>query len=121
MKTLILVTGMMAAGVSFAQTPAPARAEISHLMGVVETSGCQFSRNGSWHDAKSARKHLEKKFTYLDRKGLAPTTELFIERGASASSMSGKPYQMQCAGTAPVSSRDWLSTELKRYRQQAAK
>jgi hypothetical protein len=117
MKALILVAAMMAAGGAFAATPEPARGEINYLLGAVEKSGCKFNRNGSWHDAAAARKHLEKKFAYLDKKDLAPTTELFIERGAATSSSSGKPYEMQCAGGKAVTSSQWLTSELKRYRE----
>ena len=117
MKELILAAGLMAAGGALAVTPEPARAEITYLLGAVEKSGCKFNRNGSWHDARAARKHMEKKFAYLDKKDLAPTTELFIERGAASSSSSGKPYQMQCEGAKPVTSSQWLNTELKRYRE----
>ena len=117
MKALILAAGLLAAGGALAATPEPARGEINYLLGAVEKSGCKFNRNGSWHDATAARKHLEKKFAYLDKKDLAPTTELFIERGAANSSSSGKPYQMQCAGVKPVTSSEWLTAELKRYRE----
>ncbi len=115
MKALILAAAMMTAGGSFAATPEPARGEITHLLGAVEKSGCKFQRNGSWHDAKTARKHMEKKFAYMDKRDLAPTAELFIERGASTSSSSGKPYQMQCEGKT-VTSGEWLTAELKRHR-----
>ena len=101
-----------------AATPEPARSEIAHLLHAVESSGCKFNRNGSWHDAKAARKHLEKKFAYLDKRDLVHTAEQFIERGAATSSSSGKPYQMQCAGKAPVASSAWLRGELTRYREQ---
>ena len=117
MKTLTLLAAMLAAAPSFAATPEPARSEITHLLGAVEASGCKFNRNGSWHDAKAARKHMETKFAYLDKRDLAPTAEAFIERGASKSSSSGKAYQMQC-GTAPaMTSSQWLLDELKRYRK----
>ena len=117
MKVLILTAAIMTAGGVMAATPEPARSEIGHLLGAVEKSGCKFQRNGSWHDARAARKHMEKKFAYLDKRDLAPTAELFIERGAATSSSSGKPYQMQCAGMKAVTSSEWLGAELKRYRE----
>ena len=116
MKALILaVAALTTAGGSFAATPEPARGEITHLLGAVEKSGCKFQRNGTWHDARAARKHMEKKFAYMDKRDLAPTAETFIERGASTSSSSGKPYQMQCDGKT-MTSGEWLSAELKRHR-----
>ncbi len=117
MKVAMLAAAMlMTAGGAVAATPEPARSEIAYLLGAVEKSACKFQRNGSWHDARAARKHMEKKFAYLDKRNLAPTAELFIERGASTSSSSGKPYQMQCAGKT-VTSSEWLGAELKRYRE----
>lgn len=115
MRTLIIAAAMVAGSAS-AATPETTRAEVAHLMNAVEKSQCKFNRNGSWHDAQAARKHLAKKFDYMDRKDLAPSTETFIERGASTSSSSGKPYQMQCPGSAPVTSGAWLTAELKRHR-----
>ncbi len=121
MKALILAGGLMTASACLAASTEPARTEITHLLGAVEKSGCKFQRNGSWHDAAAARKHLEKKFAYLEKKSLAPSAELFIERGAATSSTSGKPYQMQCAGSGPVPSSQWLNAELKRYRETTKK
>lgn len=121
MKALILAAGLLAASGAMAATPEPARSEINYLLGAVEKSGCKFNRNGTWHDAQAARKHLEKKFAYLDKKDLAPTAELFIERGAATSSSSGKPYQMQCGTGAATTSSQWLGAELKRHRDGAKK
>ncbi|QYF94451.1 DUF5329 domain-containing protein [Massilia sp. PAMC28688] len=115
MKTLILATAM-AASLANAATPDVTRAEVAHLMNAVEKSQCKFNRNGSWHDATAARKHLAKKFDYMAKRDLVPSTEAFIERGASTSSTSGKPYQMQCGSGAAIASGQWLMAELKRYR-----
>lgn len=117
MKKGILLAAIIAASPSFAATPEPARSEIAHLLGAVEASGCKFNRNGSWHDAKAARRHMETKFAYLDKRDLAPTAEAFIERGASTSSSSGKAYQMQCGAAAAVTSSQWLHDALKHYRK----
>ena len=115
MKALMMAAAL-AAGAAQAATPEAARAEITHLMSAIEKSQCKFSRNGSWYDARMARKHLAKKFEYMDKRDLVPSTEVFIERGASTSSSSGKPYQMQCPGGAVMTSGEWLTAELKRYR-----
>jgi hypothetical protein len=102
---------------AMAATPEATRTEAAHLMTAVEKSGCKFSRNGSWYSGAEARKHLQKKFDYLDKKDMLTTTESFIDKGASTSSMSGKPYEMQCPGVKQVTSAEWLTAELKRYRQ----
>lgn len=116
-KPAILLGALLLAGQTLAATPAATRTEAAQLMTAVEKSGCKFSRNGSWYSGADARAHLQKKFDYLDKKDMLTTTESFIEKGASASSMSGKPYEMQCAGSKQVTSAEWLTAELKRLRQ----
>ena len=116
MKAALLLAALAAAGLAQAKAPGATQAEVAHLMAAVEKSQCKFNRNGSWYDAKAARAHLQKKFAYMDKRDLAPTTEKFIELGASTSSSSGKPYQMQCGGEKPVASASWLNEELARYR-----
>ncbi|AXQ31650.1 hypothetical protein D0B54_06480 [Solimonas sp. K1W22B-7] len=99
-----------------AELPAPAAAEIGRLLDALETSGCRFNRNGSWYPAADARGHLAKKVDYLRDKGLLASAEDFITRAGTGSSVSGKPYQVQC-GTQPAqSSADWLRGQLRRLR-----
>ncbi|MES2318081.1 MAG: DUF5329 domain-containing protein [Pseudomonadota bacterium] len=117
MKTLIFVGAMLAASGALAKAPEATRAEVAHLMAAVEKSQCKFNRNGSWHEAKAAREHLEKKFDYLDKRDMVTTAESFIARGASTSSMSGKAYEMQCGTAKAVTSSAWLTEELNRYRK----
>jgi len=97
--------------------PAPAaRHEIAHLVSYLKGSGCQFNRNGSWHDAGDASKHLQRKYDYLLKRDLVATSEDFIARAASQSSLTGKPYQVRCGVAAPAASAAWLKAELARYR-----
>lgn len=118
-----LRTVMLAVGLSTplaapaAETPAATRAEIEHLLGYLERSGCEFFRNGSWHKAADARTHLQRKYQYLLDKGRIARTEDFIEQGATQSSMSGKRYEVKCANDAPVTNAEWLTQELQRYRE----
>ena len=101
---------------------APAvRAEIDILFQQLQTSGCEFNRNGSWHSATEAQAHLLKKLDYLEGKDAVKTTEQFIERGASTSSLSGKPYLVRCGVRPPVESGPWLMAELKALRTRRAK
>lgn len=99
-----------------APLPPPARAEVDALLARLQSSGCEFNRNGSWYAGADAKAHLLKKLDYLEGKDLVKTAEQFIERGASASSMSGKPYLVRCAGKAPVESAKWLTAELQALR-----
>lgn len=100
-----------------AQTPTTAR-EIAALMAALERSGCEFNRNGRWHDAAQAREHLQRKYDYLQRKRLVGTTEAFIDQAAARSSMTGTPYRVRCGRAAAVESRTWLLEQLARLRAQ---
>jgi len=113
---LLLALAAVATASSAAAPAAPATAEIAHLLQHLESSGCEFQRNGAWHASAAARAHLEKKYRYLLDKGLVTSTEDFIDRGATESSRSGQPYQVRCTGQAPVASARWLRDELRRYR-----
>ncbi|MDH0867933.1 DUF5329 domain-containing protein [Mitsuaria sp. GD03876] len=114
---LLLVASLaMPVAVHADPLPAPAKAEVTALLARLEASGCEFSRNGSWHSGAEARTHLARKLEYLENKNLVKTAEQFIERGASQSSMSGKPYLVRCGGAAPVESKTWLTRELAALR-----
>jgi hypothetical protein len=100
-----------------AEPVAPAvRAEIDALLARLAASSCSFNRNGSWHDAAEAKAHLLEKLAYLERRRLVQTTEQFIERAASGSSVSRKPYLVKCGDAAAVESRIWLTAELQAMR-----
>lgn len=108
-------------GAALAAPEPKAQAEIAYLLDYVATPGCQFNRNGNWHEGAEARAHLQKKYDYLLRRDLVTNAESFIERGASESSMSGKPYLVRCGGGKPVASGVYLTDELKRFRARAGK
>ena len=110
----LLAAGLEPAGAGRASPQASQ--EIGRLLSFVEDSGCTFIRNGSEYPAAEARAHLQKKLDYLERKDLVASSEDFIERAATQSSLSGKPYQVRCA-TQTRNSADWLNQELRRLRQ----
>ena len=113
---------MVAASLAVVMLPADAapsaatQREINGLMQALENSGCRFQRNGSWYDSAKAADHLRGKYDYLLKKGWGETSEDFITRAASESSMSHKPYQVRCAGKEAEPSSSWLKAELTRYR-----
>lgn len=88
--------------------------EIEHLLNFVGDSGCLFVRNGKEHAPAEAESHLRMKYRKA-RRYISDADE-FIERIASGSSWSGKPYQALCSGEAAQASSDWLQAELTRYR-----
>lgn len=119
-RLLSALAALSFAAVVHAEPLAPAvRAEIDALLGKLAASGCQFNRNGSWHSAVEAKSHLLTKLGHLERKDLVQTTEQFIERGASGSSVSGKPYQVKCGSAEAIPSQRWLLAELKALRGSA--
>lgn len=101
---------------SRAELAPPVRAEIDALLARLETSGCEFNRNGSWYKAGDAKAHLLRKLDYFERQGSLQSTEQFIELGASASSSSGRPYLVRCGDAAAVPSRSWLVATLHQLR-----
>ena len=88
--------------------------EIDYLFGYLANSRCEFYRNGTWYDSTKAEAHLRGKYGFL--KFSVNMTEDFIEKVASRSSLTGKPYQVRCGLGAPLPSSQWLMNELMRYR-----
>jgi hypothetical protein len=99
-----------------AELSSTAQKEITLLLDRIEASNCSFSRNGDWYPSAEARKHLQMKLDYMVKRKMLGTTEEFIAKAATASSVSGEAYQIRCGTQAPVASATWLTTELKRIR-----
>jgi hypothetical protein len=91
-------------------------AEIRALIDELGSSDCSFERNGRWHDAAEAQAHVRRKYAWLQRRGLVKSAEQFIERAASRSSVSGRPYHVRCPGQPTVESGAWFRTRLARLR-----
>ena len=90
------------------------QAEIEYLLSSLGSSDCTFIRNGKKYGAHDAEAHLRMK--YRRGKRYASTSEKFIERLASESSMSNEPYYMECDSEERVPSGDWLMQRLNEYR-----
>jgi hypothetical protein len=101
---------------ALAQTPVVVQNEVNYLLGYVAGSGCEFNRNGTWYKSQKAQAHLRDKYNVLVEKNLADTTEHVIERAASESSVSGKPYLIRCSDGVAVNSRQWLREKLLQLR-----
>ena len=118
MKTITSFTLSLLLGLPLMAQAAPsekAKAEITGLMNKLANSGCQFQRNGDWHDAGQARAHLQRKYDYLLKQNLVDSSEQFIQRAASKSSVSGKPYRVKC-GALELDSAVWFDMQLQRLR-----
>ena len=113
MTRLLLLLVLIAGFIARVHAEADADTEIRALIQAVAESECEFNRNGSLHSAEAAAAHLELKYARGER--YADSAEAFIERLASKSSWSGKPYQMICDGqTQPTG--DWLTATLEDIR-----
>ena len=93
--------------------------EIDYILDTVAASGCIFIRNGSEHDSVSAKDHLSLK----RRRGKRyfSSADEFIDRLASSSSWSGKPYHIRCREEEQQLAKEWFTAVLEDYRGKQAR
>jgi hypothetical protein len=80
------------------------------LDAITKSSGAKFIRNGAEHDGKAAADHLRSK--WRSAASDIKTAKDFIEKLATTSSMSGKPYEVKLPDGSKVKLRDWLTERL---------
>jgi len=102
-----LTSGKVAASESGAET-------IEYLLAHVAQSGHTFVRNGQEHDSRAAAAHLRHKYEHL--KADIVTPEDFIEKVASGSLLSGRPYLVRLPGGREAPVETWLRDVLKDHR-----
>jgi hypothetical protein len=112
----VLVLGFLSVPIARAEPPAKVQLEVEFLLSYIEASGCEFYRNGTWHDAKEAQAHLRSKYRYLVGINRIDATEDFIEKAATKSSLTGQPYGVRCIGGTKQASDHWLRDALARRR-----
>ncbi len=88
--------------------------EIDHLIGYIQSSECIFIRNGKDYNPDEAIEHIKRKYEYFQ--GRIDSTEKFIELCATKSTVSNKPYLINCREEEVVECGIWLLRELKRFR-----
>src|SRR5688572_30123115 len=93
-----------------------AQREIAALLAFLRASPCRFERNGRWYVGERAADHLQRKLDYAVGRGMAGTTEAFIDKAATRSSFTGRPYRVQCGDVPPVPARDWFRAVLEDLR-----
>ena len=81
-------------------------ASVEHLQGAV------FIRNGSEYDGAKAAEHLRRKLDYAGKR--IQTAEQFIDKLATGSSMSGKPYKIRFADGHSVESAAFFREQLRK-------
>ncbi len=101
-------------------SPPDVNEEVTHLVSLVESSGCEFYRNGLSYDGARAAGHLSEKYALVSAAGKIATGEIFIERVATRSSITGIPYGVKCGGSERVPLADWLNAALARHRATGA-
>ena len=104
-----------------APLPEPARSEVLALLARLESSGCQFNRNGAWYPGSEARAHLQRKLDYVEKHASPKSAEDFIDLAATSSSVSGQPYLVRCGAGVSEPSSAWLKRELRELRNATAK
>ena len=117
--TLLVILSAIPLTVAKAQPPPNVQTEIEYLLQYIETSGCSFYRNGTWYDGAHAGAHLRTKYDYLASRDNISTAEDFIDKAATKSSVSGKPYKIRCADGLEVESGPRLRQVLAQYRSQS--
>jgi hypothetical protein len=89
-------------------------AEIEYLLTSVGSSNCVFIRNGTQHPAANAENHLRMKYEKTRR--FIDNADKFIDKLASKSSWTGKPYTLACTGAEVQTTKSWLLERLAEYR-----
>ena len=110
----VLLFGMLLPPVVAGQTaPATERQKIESLIKQVgEIKDAKFIRNGSTYEVASAVRFLRSKWDAND--SAVKTARDFIEKVASASGTSGKPYLIRFNDGREIKSRDYLLGELQK-------
>ena len=95
----------------------PEEEKIRFLLNSIVELDAVFIRNGSEHPPEQAVEHLRMKLERAQNSWFAPnkeawTAELFIEKIASKSSISGKAYQIRFKNGKTVTAREWLKKKL---------
>ncbi|WP_431222990.1 YfeK family protein [Serratia sp. L9] len=111
-KMMGLLLGLLITLPAFAKLNAHEEARIAAMLNALgQKQGLIFVRNGDDHTSAEAVEHLKLKLGNT-RKRLN-TAEQFIDKVASVSSISGKPYYVKIAGQPDVSAKIYLNQLIK--------
>ena len=109
-----LFFGLLLPFASIGQTaPEPERQKIESLINHVGgLKDARFIRNGKEYDVATAVRFLRGKWKANDKE--VKTARDFVDKVASASGTSGKPYRIRFKDGREIASRDFLLAELKK-------
>lgn len=106
----LLLVGVFTVGRA-ADLPPLESKKIDFLINAIETlEDAKFVRNGTAYDAKAAANHLRRKLKYAGSR--IKSADDFIRYCATASSMSGLPYQIRFSDGRVVTSEAFLRGKL---------
>lgn len=110
---ILILFALASASVSAQEKPATEQEKIEALIKHIDgLPDAKFIRNGTEYDAKSAAKFLRGKWD-SNRKGIK-TAKDFIEKAASVSGTTGKPYLIRFKDGKETKSGEYLTAELKK-------
>lgn len=113
---VLLLHAATSLGLQAADKPVSEKDKIEALIKHLDTlKDATFIRNGSEYDSKAAAKFLRGKWESR-RKEIKTATD-FIEKAASISSTSGKPYSIRLKNGRETKCGDYLKAELKKLEQ----
>lgn len=87
---------------------------VEYLLTRIGESGLIFIRNGSEHTAAEAAAHIRDKYEHF--KSSIKTPEDFIDKAATKSMLTGKPYLVKMPDGTTRPAADWLREVLAEYR-----
>lgn len=119
LKTVLISLFLLLAFQSLADWPEEER-KIEFLLNEISRLDAVFIRNDSEYTPDEAVRHLRMKLQSGLKSWFAPakekwTAELFIDKIASKSSLSGKPYQIRFKDGVTRLSRAWLTEKLRKW------
>ena len=112
---LALVLGLAAAVAQATPSPSEQKLIDTLILRVSKMKTMTFMRNGNEHNAADAAKHMQAKFDHF--KDDIATAEDFIDRCASRSEVTGKPYKVKMANGSMRDANEFLNAELRALRQ----
>jgi len=96
-----------------------ANEEIDFLIRMIGNSNFTFIRNGKDYTAKEGAAHMREKLRSAGYR--VKTSEEFIEKIATRSSLSGEPYILKTPEGKKISTGHWLTEMLVEYRSSKVK
>ncbi|HKQ38491.1 MAG TPA: DUF5329 family protein [Verrucomicrobiae bacterium] len=110
---LLLIAVAVPLSLPATENHATEREKIEALIRNIETlKGATFIRNGSNYDAKTAAKFLRGKWRTHEKE--VKTAIDFIDKVATVSGTSGKPYMIRFKDARDIKCADYLKDELKK-------